>query len=358
MKDLINTNEFYETIDLIITPVILAKNSTECQYINKAFLSSIGYSKEDIPDQDAWFKKVHPDEKYRKEVMANWKMRLESAKDKEETHVHMVTKICCADGSFKWFDIHENIFGSNKVVTFLDVDELQKTNEELVDILQQKDILLSVIAHDVRSPLSNIRQIVANYKEMDLSEDEMRGIFSNLDSQVEYIFNMVNSLLLRTSGVMGLFRERREIIYLKDFFLKYRKYYRERLEKQHIDFVFDLADDLVINFDPFILDIIARNIIDNAIKFTPENGMIYFSFEKKADGSDVIIRDTGVGMSEKQSNLILNNKGGMRLKNQVSDGFGLGLVMAKEILEKHNGKLYIKSELGKGTSFIINISNN
>ncbi|MGZ3749678.1 MAG: PAS domain-containing sensor histidine kinase [Mucilaginibacter sp.] len=358
MAELNITDEFYKTIDLIITPVILANTKTECQYINKAFLSQIGYNMEDIPDQDTWFRKVHPDENYRKEVIENWHERLEVAKNKADTHVHMVTKVCCANGSFKWFDIHESIFGDNKVVTFLDVDELQNSNEELLEVLQQKDILLSVIAHDVRSPLSNIRQIVNNYKEMDLSEDEVEDIFSKLDGQVEYIFNMINSLLLRTSGVMGIFTEKQEQIPLKDFFLKYRKYYQERLEKQNIDFVFELADDLTINYDPFILDVISRNLIDNAIKYTPENGKIYISCEKKEGGCDLTIRDTGAGMSDTQSERILSNKGSRRLKNQVTDGFGLGLIMAKEILEKHNGKLFIKSELGKGTSFVINLLNN
>jgi len=356
--EIINTNEFYDTIDLIITPVILATNDTQTQFVNRAFLSLIGYNVADIPDQNAWFEKAYPDENYRNEVKQSWTDCLLSAKSKGETHVHRVARICCADSTFKWFDVHENIFGDYKVVTFLEVDELLKTNEELVDILQQKDILLSVIAHDVRSPLSNIRQIFANFKEMDLSEDEIGGIFSNLDSQVEHIFNMVNSLLLRTSGEMGVFEEKLQTIQLKDFFLKYPKYYRERIEKHHIDFVLELTDVDSINFDPFILDVIARNLIDNAIKFTPEHGTIYVSFEKKTDSSDVIIRDTGVGMSEKQRGLILNNNGSMRLKNQASDGFGLGLVMAKEILEKHHGKLSIKSDIGKGTSFIINILDN
>jgi signal transduction histidine kinase len=356
--EIINTNEFYDTIDLIITPVILSTNDTKSQFVNRAFLSQIGYTVADIPDQNAWFEKAYPNENYRNEVKQSWELCLVSAKTKGETHVHRVARICCADGTFKWFDVHENIFGDYKVVTFLEVDELQKSNEELVALLEQKDILLSVMAHDVRSPLSNIRQIFANFKEMDLSEDEIGGIFSNLDTQIEHIFNMVNSLLLRTSGEMGIFEEKTQTVHLKDFFLKYPKYYLERVEKQHIDFVFELADGDTINFDPFILDVIARNLIDNVIKFTPENGKIYISFEKKADSSDLIIRDTVVGMSEKQRGLILNNTDSMRLKNQASDSFGLGLVMAKEILEKHRGKLSIKSDIDKGTTFIINILDN
>src|ERR1700748_2061874 len=168
MQKLVETGEFYESIDLIITPIILANEKTECLFVNKAFLQQIGYNVTDIPNQEAWFKKVHPDESYREEIKENWQKRLEAAKKHGHTHLHMLTRIYCADGSFKWYDIHENVFGDNKVVTFLDVNNLQQVNEELADLLKQKDILLSIIAHDIRSPLGNIKQIVNNYKDLDL----------------------------------------------------------------------------------------------------------------------------------------------------------------------------------------------
>ncbi len=357
MEQLIETNEFYETIDLITTPIILANNETVCQYVNKAFLSQIGYNAEDILDQETWFNKVHPDEDYRREVKANWKKRLEEAKNKGKSHVHMITKVRCADGSYKWFDIHESSHGNNKVVNLLDITSLQENNEELKDILKQKDILLSIIAHDVRSPLGNLKHIVNNYKHMDLSEQDMEKIFFSMGTHIDYVFNIINSLLLRTSADRGSLIEMRESIRIEDFFLKYRDYYKERMEKQNIDFVFELPEDVGLYFDPFILDVICRNLIDNAIKYSPENGNIYISLDIKGDYSELVIRDVGPGMTEAQCERILNNKGSHRLKNQITDSFGLGLVMAKEILENHHGKLAIKSELGKGTSFVVSILN-
>ena len=355
MQKLIETGEFYETIDLIITPIILADSETVCHYVNKAFLAQIGYKIDEIFDQEAWFNVVYPDAAYRSEMKESWHDRTESAKSKDETHVHMVTKIRCADGTFKWFDVHESIFGANKVVTFLDVDELQENYEELTDVLKQKDILLSIIAHDVRSPLGNIKHIINEYKDMGLSEQEIQDLFSGMGIQIDYIFNIINSLLVRTSADKGSFIEKREEINLETFFAKYRDYYKDRMEKQHVHFVFELSGNDTVNFDPFILDVISRNLIDNAIKYSPEKGHIYISFEAKADHSELMIRDNGPGMAAPQIERILNNKGSRRLKNQITDSFGLGLIMAKEILERHHGKLSIKSEPGKGTAFVINL---
>ena len=131
----------------------------------------------------------------------------------------------------------------------------------------------------------------------------------------------------------------------------------EPREERNIDGeeYYELEDEQIVQFDPFILDVISRNLIDNAIKYTPENGHIFISFTKGQDYDQLTIRDTGAGMSEIQSERILNNKGSRRLKSQITDSFGLGLIMAKEILERHQGKLAIKSQLGKGTSFIINL---
>jgi PAS domain S-box-containing protein len=356
MKDLISSKEFYETVDLIITPIILADSETICRYVNKAFLQQIGYQPEEIYDQETWYQKVYNDND-RQNVKETWARLKEAAKKTGESHVHMVTRIRCADGSFKWFDLHESIFSGNKVVTFLDVNELRENNEELTDVLKQKDILLSILAHDVRSPLGNIRQIINNYKNLDMSGAEIEEIFAGMGTQIDYVFNIINALLIRTSAERGNFVEKREPVYLEQFFSKYEDYYHDRMDKQNVHFVFDLPGNVTVDFDPFILDVIARNLIDNAIKFSPENGNIYISFAEKPGYSELSIRDAGVGMSEEQIERILNNKGSRRLKNQITDSFGLGLIMAKEMLERHNGKLGIRSELGKGTSFIIKLLN-
>lgn len=357
MQRLITTSEFYQTIDLIITPIILADKNAICQYVNKAFLSQIGYKPEDIYDQEAWFNKAYPDDPYRNDVKETWSELVKTARKNNKSHVHMVARVRCADGSLKWFDVHENIFGENRVVTFLDVDELQEKNEQLIDLLRQKDILLSIIAHDVRSPLGNIKQIVSEYKSLDLSPGEIEEVFAEMGTQIDYIFNIINSLLIRSSAERGTFIEKREIIYLASFFARYNDYYHDRMEKHGLHFVLQLSGNDTVDFDPFILDVISRNLIDNAIKYSPENGSIYVSFERKPDCSELVIRDTGAGMSQEQSERILNNKGSRRLKSQITDSFGLGLIMAKEMLERHNGKLFIKSELGKGTSFIIQLLN-
>ena len=353
MKKLLEAEGFRQAVDLIITPVILVGDGSRHLYHNKAFLSQIGYGTDDIPDTNAWFEKAYPDEKHRREVKDRWNKHLIDSEINNGTHVHMIAKICCKDQTFKWFDIHENWIGSNRVVTFLDINELQETNQELTDVLKQKDTLLSIIAHDVRGPLAIIRSVIDNYKEMELTEEELVDVFFGVGHQIDYVFDIINSLLTRTRTNNGWFATKREQVNLTDLFEKYRDYYKDQLVHKNIDFIVELMPGQTVNYDLYILDIISRNLINNAIKFTPDNGAINISFKKLAGRSEVVIKDTGPGMSKEQKRLVLNNMPGRLQKNRASDGFGLGLIMAKEILEKNQGELSIKSEPGKGTSFVI-----
>src|SRR5258705_2167038 len=114
MQKLIKSNEFFKTIDLVITPMILANEKSSHLYFNKAFISQIGYTIGQVPDKSTWFEKAFPDENYRFQVIKNWDRCVELAKSRGETNVRMIAKVCCANGSYKWFDILENVHDDKK----------------------------------------------------------------------------------------------------------------------------------------------------------------------------------------------------------------------------------------------------
>ena len=355
MQNLIKTDEFFKTIDLIITPVIIANKATRHLYFNKAFRQDIGYSVDFIPDLETWYEVAYPDTAYRTTVRQQWETQQTAASLRDDRHIHLVAKIKCANNLFCWYDIHESVFGDYRVITFLNIDALQESHAELLDALKQKDILLSIIAHDVRSPLSNIQQIVSNYEQMALSAEEVRDLFSRMGVQIEYIFSIINSLLVRTSTDRGAFIEKSEELNLLAFYLKYTAYYKDRLEQKNVNLKIRFSGHETMNFDPFVLDMISRNLIDNAIKYSPKDGTVEISFKSEDAYSDILIRDDGPGMSVQQTERILQNQGSRRLTSQITDSFGLGLVMAKEILERNNGELLVDSKPGEGTIFTIRI---
>jgi signal transduction histidine kinase len=198
--------------------------------------------------------------------------------------------------------------------------------------------------------------MVEGYEKEILSEQEMRHLLFKMTAQVEHIFNIINPLLLRISGERGGFSVKREPIDLARFFSKYAAYYQERLDKQGSRLVLALPKQAVLHYDPVILDMICRNLLDNAIRFIGNNDFVLISFKRTAGHARLVIRDSGPGMSPEQVERIINNKGSRRVAGEITDGFGVGLVLAKEFLEKYQGRLSIESEPGVGTAFIIEIN--
>jgi len=355
MKYLIETKELNQTLDQMITPMMLTNEAEEPVYINRAFQSQVGYFIDEMPDKPSWFEKAYPDPVYRKQVMESWDDALISALKSDDPTIHVTSKIYCADGVYRWFEVYKHTIGNKHAITFLNVDELKTQAEELADTVKQKDALLAVIAHDVRSPLSCIKQIVNGYENLNLSDLDIEDLFFKMNNQVDYIFNIVNSLLMRISDDKGRFIEQPEPINLKKFFSKYAVYYKDQLMAQRIGLVLDFPEDTIITYDPGILDVVCRNLLDNAIKYTDENGVIGISLKRSAEYTRILIRDTGPGMSSEQVDCIINNTNSFKSHREMKDGFGLGIILAKEILEKYHGKLSVKSEIGIGTSFIIDL---
>lgn len=123
--------------------------------------------------------------------------------------------------------------------------------------------------------------------------------------------------------------------------------------KKKIEFDIEL-DEISIIGDEHLLQEVWLNLIQNAIKFSNQNGKIKVSLSKNADTVKVKITDEGIGIAEEDKNRIFERfyKGE---KSRSKDGNGLGLVIVKKIVELSNGKVYFESEMGKGATFIVDL---
>jgi signal transduction histidine kinase len=360
MKDLSDSNAFFKTIDQVVTPIIIEANTTDTntiRYFNKAFTDEIGYNANEITDREKWWNAAYPEPAYRTEVVSAWNSMEVAAVNQDEQHISLVSKVCCADRSLKWYDVHSVVVGQMKIITFLNINRAKEKNESLVNTIQQKNLLLSILTHDIRSPLGNIKGLLDAYKMNCLNKNEICDVFSMLIGQLDYVLNMINTTRLRIGTETGVFRFCCTQINLHEFLAGCNQVFSYILLNQHINFVFEIPDADVIYYDRFILEIIFRNIIDNAIKHTPQNGTIKISLVHHSKYSSLIITDSGGGMTPAQMEAITNNTNQRDAGKEIVDGFGLGLISAKEILERHRGKLAISSSPANGTSCEIMIYN-
>ncbi|SDE34220.1 Histidine kinase-, DNA gyrase B-, and HSP90-like ATPase [Mucilaginibacter pineti] len=359
MKDLSDSSVFFKTIDQVVTPIIIEANTTETNtiYFNKAFKDEIGYNTNEITDRAKWWNAAYPEPAYRMEVVSVWSKMEVAAVNQEKQHINLVSKICCADKSLKWYDVHSVVVGQMKLITFLNINRAKEKNESLINTIQQKNLLLSILTHDIRSPLGNIKGLLDAYKMNCLNKAEIADVFSMLIGQIDYVLNMINTTRLRIGTETGVFRFCSAKININDFLDRCNQVFNYTRINQHINFVFEIPASDIIYYDRFILEIIFRNIIDNAIKHTPQNGTIKISLIHHAKYSSLMVTDSGKGMTRAQMEAITNNINQRDAGREIVDGFGLGLISAKEILERHRGKLAISSSPAGGTSCEIMIYN-
>jgi signal transduction histidine kinase len=130
-------------------------------------------------------------------------------------------------------------------------------------------------------------------------------------------------------------------------------FHEEAALKKNILIEVFAKEELVVSADVNMFSTIIRNLLANAIKFTPEDGEISVSLKKEGGSCKVKVSDTGVGIPKENLEKIFRVDSNVSTKGTDGEkGTGLGLVLCKEFVEKHDGKIYVESEMGKGSSFV------
>jgi signal transduction histidine kinase len=184
------------------------------------------------------------------------------------------------------------------------------------------------------------------------SEEERRKFASDINQSTNKIFRLLQNLLEWSKSQTG-----------RLIFLPQETDFKRILDnavsvlhalagQKQINLKYAYESDLKVFADPLMIETVLRNLINNAIKFTSDEGSV--EIEAKKDGNIIIvsINDTGIGISaEDIENLFRIDSKVKRRGTNNEDGSGLGLILCKEFVEKNNGTIWVDSEPGKGSSF-------
>ncbi|MCX2678462.1 tetratricopeptide repeat-containing sensor histidine kinase [Galbibacter sp. EGI 63066] len=236
--------------------------------------------------------------------------------------------------------------------------DLEKRENELEELNDTKNKLFSIIAHDLRTPIASLNSLIDLLKNNEIDADDFMQFTSNLSEQVKNISFTLNNLLVWGQAQMksGAIT-RPSKIDLKQISDETLKLLNELALKKHINITNKIQDDTIVYVDADQITLVFRNLIDNAIKFTPENGAIAILATEKEDSFQVEIKDSGIGMNQKDIDNILYKKTHFNSTYGTNNekGTGLGLKLCKEMIDKNNGKLSITSTLASGTSFFFTL---
>jgi signal transduction histidine kinase len=236
-------------------------------------------------------------------------------------------------------------------------EELEDKNKKLEDAIHQKSKFFSIIAHDLKSPISSITSLteymLENYEHM--TEEKKKVWLTKSLRSTKLLFELLENLLIWSRTQIGMIEVHPEPIDLSETVEKTISIYKNYASNKSVYLVKAVKDNLVLCADRMMIETIMRNLLSNAIKYSFEHGVVTINAEKVDQRIVVSVIDSGVGISSgKQTSLFDLNDGTVTLGTSGEKGTGLGLRICKEFIEKHNGNIWVESEANKRT--VVNFS--
>lgn len=236
-------------------------------------------------------------------------------------------------------------------------EQALKENEvKLKESNDTKDKFFSIIAHDLRSPFSAIlgfsSMLLKKHRKYD--DEKREKIIELINDSTSNALKLLENLLTWSRSQSGRIKYLPEEFHLKIQLIETVSALQSQADKKDIKILDVIFENDIIFADKNMIATIFRNLISNAIKFTPKNGTIIISSEKLINNNflEISVTDTGVGIPKDIiDDLFHIDKNTSTEGTENESGTGLGLILCKEFTEKHGGKIWVESELEKGSKF-------
>lgn len=236
-------------------------------------------------------------------------------------------------------------------------EKILETNKQLESALNQRDKFFSIIAHDLRGPLSSFKDMTKMISEQSeqFTKDELIEISHLIHNNAETLYSLIENLLNWSRLQRNIIVAEPQLINVKIVVDATLNIYKESITIKRIEVIDKVKSNHFIYCDLNMFESVLRNIISNAVKFTPRGGKIFIvSYEHNKNYIAVSITDTGIGMSKELiDNLFKIDEKTSRLGTEGEPSTGLGLVLCKELVERNEGSLNVISAEGVGSKFEI-----
>ncbi len=245
---------------------------------------------------------------------------------------------------------------SNEPVGFIKVIR-DITREDIIS--HSKSDLIAVVAHQLRAPLSAIRWILGSLADQDYGpvNDKQKELITKGTSTTAELVSLVDDILDVSKIEEAKFDYNFEKVNVPDMIAKITDSLKEKALKRKINLISDLPKEkLEATFDQERMKMVITNVIDNAINYSKEGGSVGIKAEARGEEIAVMIRDSGIGIpKEAEEKLFEKFYRAKNARQTKPQGTGLGLFLAKTIVEGHGGKISFSSKENEGTTFTVTI---
>jgi two-component system sensor histidine kinase/response regulator len=251
-------------------------------------------------------------------------------------------------------EVNEELSALNEELnTQMNIVSIQNTELEKLNNVKNK--FFSIVSHDLRSPIHNLKTLFELYHKGILEEKELKGLLIKLEHNIYTTASFLDNLLewakSQLEGIMvkptmiSLQQVVEENIKLVDFQIKFKD----------LNVVNKIDPALTAFVDPNVINIVIRNLLSNAIKFCGKGDDIIFEAKINKDKVLFSIKDNGPGISNEHKKGLFNLAYSNSMGTASEKGYQLGLILCKDMVNQSEGSIDVESELGKGTTFYISL---
>lgn len=232
-------------------------------------------------------------------------------------------------------------------------EEIRRVNQKLQASNEEKDKLFSIIAHDLKSPLSGLMSSTRMLaEEIDVfSEEEIARLASELHKSTSNMLALLDDLMQWARMSQDDLKFTLEPSSLHELAVISLNSAQDVAGQKDIAISIDIPRDVIVMVDKPMINTVIRNLLFNAVKFTPRGGAVAIAAKVENNVVQVSVRDSGIGMSnEMLANLFAVSREKLQFGTEGEKGTGLGLVLCKQFIEKHGGRIWVESRRNEGTT--------
>lgn len=343
--------EFRELVNFMPHKISMSSATGEPVFYNNSWVTYTGKNAENLLE-NSWQSLIHPDDRERTEQMGE--KVLATGQDLE-----MELRIFDKNGSPKWHLFRATAIKNEEgeITSWISsCTEIHKLKEEE----QRKDDFLKLVSHELKTPVTSIKGYVQLLLSMIPKEEEekennkklpVRPYLNRMEIQIERLIRLISEML-------DLSRIEQKELQLKKEYFKLNEHVEQIIEdisysNRDVQIELQHQDQSEVFADKDRIGQVIINFVTNALKYSPEgNRVIIKIFEGKNAHVGVSVRDFGIGIAKKEQKKIF--KRFYRIagnKDYTYAGFGIGLYLSNEIIKRHKGRIYLDSQIGKGSEF-------
>jgi len=238
---------------------------------------------------------------------------------------------------------NEKILSQNNVI--------RTKNNSLKNLISTKNKLISILSHDLRSPINSLKSLLEMMSSGDVTREEFEIYVKQITSRIELTENLIENLLLWAKAQVSGAYIKPFPFSLLELTSKNLELFKENANRKGIQLTISNEKDVVVYAHQESINMVIRNLLSNSLKFTPEGGRVVIDFKENGKYVEFHITDSGVGIPKSNLNKIFEYENFTTLGTNNEKGSGIGLAICRDFIVKNKGKIWVESVPDEGTTF-------